>query len=66
QFTNPPLTTIRLSRDELGQKAFDALYDAVENPKDNSRQINVSTSLTIRESTARAAVKRDEMNVPIF
>jgi DNA-binding LacI/PurR family transcriptional regulator len=55
QFTNPPLTTIRLSRDELGQKAFDTLYDAVENPKDISRQINVSTSLTIRESTARAA-----------
>jgi DNA-binding LacI/PurR family transcriptional regulator len=55
QFTNPPLTTIRLSRDELGQKAFDALYNAVENPKDSSKQINVSTSLTIRESTARAA-----------
>jgi len=26
QYTHPPLSTIRLSREELGRKAFDALY----------------------------------------
>lgn len=55
QFTNPALTTIRLSRDELGRKAFDALYETVEGPKNGSRQINVSTSLVVRESTGRPA-----------
>ena len=30
RFTQPPLTTVRLSRDELGRKAFDALYEMVE------------------------------------
>jgi LacI family transcriptional regulator len=54
QFTNPPLTTIRLSRDELGRKAFDVLYEAVKAPKEKSQQIHISTGLVIRESTARA------------
>jgi DNA-binding LacI/PurR family transcriptional regulator len=50
--THPPLTTIRLSRDELGRKAFDALYQTVKGLRHTAQQINISTSLVIRESTA--------------
>jgi LacI family transcriptional regulator len=56
QFTQPPLTTIRLSRDELGRKAFDALYETVAGQQRRGHEIKVSTSLILRESTA--AVKR--------
>jgi DNA-binding LacI/PurR family transcriptional regulator len=52
QFTQPPLTTIRLSRDELGRKAFDALYETVAGGQRPGHEIKVSTSLVLRESTA--------------
>jgi DNA-binding LacI/PurR family transcriptional regulator len=52
QFTQPPLTTIRLSRDEIGRKAFDALYQAVEGTRQTGQEIKVSTRLVLRESTA--------------
>jgi DNA-binding LacI/PurR family transcriptional regulator len=51
QFTQPPLTTIRLSRDELGRKAFDALYETVEGLQRTGQEIKVSTTLVLREST---------------
>jgi LacI family transcriptional regulator len=54
QYTQPPLTTIRLSRDELGRKACDALYDSVEGRRDMGQEIKVSTNLVLRESTAPA------------
>jgi DNA-binding LacI/PurR family transcriptional regulator len=52
QFTQPPLTTIRLSRDELGRKAFDALYESVEGQQRSGREIKVTTALVLRKSTA--------------
>jgi DNA-binding LacI/PurR family transcriptional regulator len=57
QFTQPPLTTIRLSRDELGRKAFDALYETVEGQKRPGHEIKVSTGLVLRESTAPVKVR---------
>jgi LacI family transcriptional regulator len=54
QYTQPPLTTIRLSRDELGRKACDALYESVEGRWDTGQEIKVSTNLVLRESTAPA------------
>ena len=51
RFTQPPLTTIRLSRDDLGRKAFDALYETVESRRPG-HEIKVSTGLVLRESTA--------------
>jgi LacI family transcriptional regulator len=57
QFTNPPLTTIRLSRDELGRKAFDALFRMVQGLPHSAQQINISTSLVIRESTGPVGVQ---------
>jgi LacI family transcriptional regulator len=52
RFTQPPLTTIRLSRDELGRKAFTALYEMVSGKHQSGQEIKVSTELVDRESTA--------------
>jgi len=52
QFTQPSLTTVRLSRDEIGRKTFDALYRNAEGLCDSGEQIAISTSLIVRESTA--------------
>jgi LacI family transcriptional regulator len=57
RFTQPPLTTIRLSRDELGRKAFDALYETVEGQARAGHEIKVGTVLVLRESTAPAKSK---------
>jgi DNA-binding LacI/PurR family transcriptional regulator len=57
RFTQPPLTTIRLSRDELGRKAFDALYETVEGQQSTGQEIKVSTTLVLRESTAPVKVR---------
>jgi DNA-binding LacI/PurR family transcriptional regulator len=56
RFTQPPLTTIRLSRDELGRKAFDALYETVTGRHRPGQEIKVSTRLVVRESTAPVKV----------
>jgi LacI family transcriptional regulator len=53
QFTQPPLTTIHLSREELGKKAFEALYYASQHPDSNGRKICLETSLVLRASTDR-------------
>ncbi|MGA2858900.1 MAG: LacI family DNA-binding transcriptional regulator [Candidatus Sulfotelmatobacter sp.] len=57
QFTQPPLTTVRLSRDELGRKAFDALYEMAAGLQRLGQEIKVSTGLVRRESTAPLKVK---------
>jgi DNA-binding LacI/PurR family transcriptional regulator len=53
EFTQPPLTTVRLSRDELGQKAFSALYKGLQGGSKGGQEINVKTNLVLRESTGR-------------
>jgi DNA-binding LacI/PurR family transcriptional regulator len=54
QSTYPPLTTIRLSRDELGRAAFDALYRTVKGVRRHTApRINISTRRMLRKSTAR-------------
>lgn len=53
QFTQPPLTTVRLSRDELGRKAFHALYRTTEGTVATGQEIKVATTLIMRESTAK-------------
>lgn len=62
QFTQPPLTTIRLSRDEVGRKAFEALFLAVEGTRHPGHEIKVSTRLVLRESTAHVPTKTDRAN----
>jgi LacI family transcriptional regulator len=54
EFTLPPLTSIRLSRIELAQAAFEALRQQAEEPGNPKmqREFLVSTSLVVRSSTA--------------
>jgi DNA-binding LacI/PurR family transcriptional regulator len=49
RFTDPPLTTVRLSRAEIARAAFDALMAILRQEK--SYEIKVATHLVIREST---------------
>ncbi len=58
QFTQPALTTVRLSREELGREAFSALFAAIENNSTAGHEIRLSTSLILRESTGRVHHKR--------
>jgi LacI family transcriptional regulator len=59
EFTLPPLTTIRLSRQDLAKAAFDALLLQAENAANPNavkviqREFLVSTSLVVRGSTAK-------------
>ncbi len=50
-FTSPPLTTIRISREELGRRAFMALH-AVSQRGEAGRTYKVDTTLVVRKSTA--------------
>lgn len=52
EFTQPQLTTIRLSRQELGRSACDALVRVVEGGDANGHELGVSTQLVLRKSTA--------------
>jgi LacI family transcriptional regulator len=56
QFILPPLTTIRMSQEELARLAFKALLTDVERgtPAPNGSEYALQTSLVLRESTAMA------------
>jgi DNA-binding LacI/PurR family transcriptional regulator len=58
QFTQPPLTTIRLSREELGRRAFEILHRCSSGPELLGENVEISTKLVIRESTAPPNHKR--------
>jgi LacI family transcriptional regulator len=53
QLTQPPLTTIRLSRNQLAEKAFDALASVIHGKSQRGRQYKVETHLIIRGSTGK-------------
>jgi len=48
---HPPLTTLRLPRQEFAEIFFDALEAMREQPHTDGRQYSIKTSLVIREST---------------
>jgi len=52
EFTDPPLTTVRLPRKELAEHAFHALISDASKPA----QYAVETHLVIRETTCQARV----------
>jgi len=53
EFANPPLTTIRMSREDLARSAFDAIQQLInsESTKTPPATLRVGTSLVVREST---------------
>lgn len=52
QFTDPPLTTVRLSRTDLGERAFHALVpEAAASNGGSQNDLMVETKLVIRETT---------------
>ena len=59
EFTTPPLTTVRMSQQELARIAFQALLTEVDEPKSSDpRQYELVTSLVLRRSTALAPAAR--------
>lgn len=50
-FATPPLTTIRLSRDRLGQLAFHALQKILKSKRAMGAEYVVETDLVVRDST---------------
>jgi len=50
----PPLTTLRLSREDLAQAFYTALSEFGKDPHVVGRQYSVTTSLVLRESTGAA------------
>jgi DNA-binding LacI/PurR family transcriptional regulator len=53
EFTEPPLTTVRLSRQDLAERAFDALLSELEG-KPRPPENKVETHLVVRETTCPA------------
>ncbi len=53
EFTEPPLTTVRLPRQELAGKAFEALLASLGDTKSLGLEYTVTTELVVRQSTAR-------------
>jgi LacI family transcriptional regulator len=51
QFTQPALTTIRLSRTEVAEKAFNALTALINGKSRKGHEYHVETDLIIRSST---------------
>jgi LacI family transcriptional regulator len=52
EFVNPPLTTVRMSRNDLARAAFTALRSHVEPTHAHAKKAwPISTTLTVRQST---------------
>jgi LacI family transcriptional regulator len=58
--TQPPLTTVSLSRQVLGRKAIEGLLATIDHPEQRGLEIPIPTSLVIRSSTAPAAGPRSD------
>lgn len=52
RFMRPPLSSVRVPIDEVGQEAVDALIRRLEKPKTTPRRACLQTSLIIRESSS--------------
>jgi LacI family transcriptional regulator len=57
QLTQPPLTTIRLSRREIAEKAFDALSSIIQGKSRRGGQYKIGTHLVVRNSTGKCPGK---------
>jgi LacI family transcriptional regulator len=52
-YTNPPLTSVRMSAGDVGSTAFDALFRLIGGDRLEGDIYQVPTKLVVRESTAR-------------
>ncbi len=53
QFTNPPLTTVRMTASDVGATAFNALFRLIGEEAAEGDVYQVPTKLVVRESTGR-------------
>ena len=53
--TDPPLTTVNISRSLVAEAAFNSLYELISGATEIGRELLVETTLVVRESTARPA-----------
>jgi DNA-binding LacI/PurR family transcriptional regulator len=60
QFTQPPLTTIRLSRAKLAEYAFSALAAVISSSSKKGREYDMETHLKVRGSTGHNPERRPE------
>jgi LacI family transcriptional regulator len=57
-YTNPSLTTVRMSAADVGSTAFEALFKLIGGERLEGDVYQVPTRLVIRESTAKPAARR--------
>lgn len=55
--SDPPLTTVRLPRDELGWRAVEAVMKTIEHPEQIGVELHIATHLIVRCSTADARAR---------
>ena len=59
---NPPLTTVRQARRDIGKRAADLLLRLIEGERPKQREITLGAELVVRKSTApRERSPRKEM-----
>lgn len=63
EYTNPPLTTIRQSKAEMGAKAAELLLERIANGNQAVRQEIVPVALVVRDSTSQPVPAR-EVSLP--
>jgi LacI family transcriptional regulator len=63
QFTEPPLTTVRLARSELAHLACHALLEAIEG-KEQGAELPIGTQLVLRASTGEALASKRFISLP--
>lgn len=61
-FLNPPLTTVKIPRDQLSRMAVEALLKPAH-PSRKQQALCLATSLVVRESTARPNFKSETMRL---
>ena len=60
RYSHPPLTTVRLPREALGQLACDALTKMLRSTRHRGLEHTLETELVVRRSTAKAADPRGQ------
>jgi LacI family transcriptional regulator len=58
EFTEPPLTTVRLSRAEIAERALDCLLLNMDFGREGGSEVVIGTNLIVRKSTAPPRRKR--------